>query len=129
MIRARLASLLTVLWSVIQAWSLLLLHFYPSRHFVGWGLCAVSLTIAIGLWLAKPWARVSFLVFGGGFVIFYAAAYYLAVFPCDHDSSCNIPLVLSQPILMIATLGILFRPLASNPTIERDAPPAARPSS
>src|SRR5712692_3004940 len=88
-----------------------------------WGLCVVFLTIAVGLWLAKPWARISFLVIGSGFVVFYAGAYYLSDLPCARDSSgCNIPLILSQPILTIATLAILFRPLASNPTIERNAP-------
>jgi uncharacterized membrane protein len=130
MSRARLASLLTLLWSAIQAWSLVLLGFYPAFHIVGWGLCAIFLTIAIGLWFAKPWARVSFLVLGSGFVIFYIAAYYLARLPCASDSSsCNIPLVLSQPMLTIATLAILLRPLASNPTMERDARKSgARPS-
>ena len=128
--RARLASVLTLVWSAIQAWSLLLLGFYPARHVVGWGLCAIFVAIAIGLWLARPWARVTFLVVGSGFVIFYATAYYLAGLPCAGDSSsCNMPLVLSQPILTVATLAILLMPLASNPTIERDARKSgARPS-
>jgi len=129
MIRSRLASVLALLWSAVQAWSLMLLGFRPALHVVGWGLCVVFLTIAVGLWLAKPWARISFLVIGSGFVIFYVGAYYLSDLPCARDSSgCNIPLILSQPILTIATLAILFRPLASNPTIERDAPQAGRPS-
>jgi hypothetical protein len=37
-------------------------------------------------------------------------------------------LVFSQPLLTLATLAILFKPWASNPTIERDAPQAGRPS-
>jgi hypothetical protein len=123
--RARLASLLTLLWSAIQGWSLLLLGFYPAYHIVAWGLCVVFLAVAVGLWLAKPWARVSYLVLGGGFVIFYVVAWYLTGFPCAEGSSgCNVPLVLSQPMLTIATLAILLKPLASNPTIERDAPQA-----
>jgi uncharacterized membrane protein len=128
--RARVASLLTLLWSAIQAWSLLLLGFYPARHMLGWGLCVLFLAISVGLWLAKPWARVSFLILGTGFVIFYATAYYFAALPCATDSStCNMSLVLSQPLLTFATLAILFKPLASNPTIERDARKSgARPS-
>ncbi len=130
MSRVRLASVLTVVWCAIQAWSLLLLHFYPKGHVVAWALCIIFLAVAVGLWLAKPWARMSYLVLGGGFVIFYVVAWYLTGFPCAEGSSgCNVPLVLSQPMLTIATLAILLRPLASNPTIERDAPQAARPSS
>jgi len=124
----RLASVLTVVWCVIQAWSLLLLRFYPAQHVVAWGLCVVFLAVAVGLWLAKSWARVSYLVLGGAFVIFYAIAWYLTGFPCAEGSGCNVPLVLSQPLLTVATLAILLRPLASNPTIERDAPQAGRPS-
>ena len=130
MSRVRLASVLTVVWCAIQVWSLLLLRFYPTHHVAAWALCVIFLAVAVGLWLAKPWARVSYLVLGGGFVIFYVVAWYLTGFPCAEGSSgCNVPLVLSQPMLTIATLAILLRPLASNPTIERDAPQAARPSS
>jgi hypothetical protein len=129
MSRVRLASVLTVLWCLVQAWSLLLLRFYPAQRVVAWGICVVFLAVAIGLWLAKPWARVSYLFLGGGFLIFYAISSYLTGFPCAEGSSgCNVPLILSQPMLTIATLAILLRPLAPNPTIERDAPEAGRSS-
>jgi len=127
--RARLASVLVVAWSGVQAWSLLLLRFYPAQHMTGWILCAMFLAIAVGLWLAKPWARVLFLAVGSGFVVFYAAGFFLTDLPCAKESSsCNVPLLLSQPVLMIAALAILFRPMTSNRTIERDAPQAGRPS-
>ena len=130
MARARIASVLVIGWGAIQVWTLLLLHFYPPQHIVGWSLCVVALLVAIALWLAKPWARVLFLVFGSGFVVFYVVVFYLSGFSCATDSSgCSIPLLLSQPLLMIAALALLVRPMASNPTIERDAPQAARPSS
>lgn len=119
--RARLASLLTLLWGAIQGWSLLTLGFYPASHFVAWVICVASFIIALGLWIAKPWARVSYLIAGSGFVIFYAVASYLTGFPCASDSTgCNIPLVLSQPILTVATLAILLRSLLSNPAVEHD---------
>jgi hypothetical protein len=129
MARARFASVLVLGWSAIQVWTLLLLHFYPLQHIVGWSLSVLALLIAIALWVEKPWARVLFLVFGGGFVVFYAVVFYLSGFSCATGSGCSIPLLLSQPLLLIAALALMVRPLASNPTIERDAPQAARPSS
>ena len=127
--RARLASVLIALWSAVQAWSLLLIHYYPAQHPIGWILCVVFLAISIGLWLSRPWARVLFLVVGSGFVVFYAATFYFTGLCTGDSSSCNVLLVLSQPVLTIAALATLVRSLASNPTIERDAPQAGRPSS
>ena len=128
--RARLASVLAVAWAAIQAWSLLLLRFYPPQHIVGWSLCVAFLLVAIGLWLARPWARVLLLVLGVGFIVFYAAGFFVTGLPCAGDgSNCNIPLVLSQPLVTVAALVALLKPLASNPTMERDARKSgARPS-
>jgi hypothetical protein len=115
MIRARLASLLTLLWSAIQAWSLWNLHFYPRQHPLGWGLCVFFLAISVGLWLRPPWARIAFLLVGSILAISYVAAYYFAQTPCTKDmSGCHPLLILSQPLLTVVALVILMKPLAPN---------------
>lgn len=109
--RSRLASIIVFLWSVMQVWSLLLIGFYPEAHPVGWALCLVAFVISAGLWMGKPWARVSFLILGGGLVVFYAAAYFLGLTPCAKDmTGCNILLVVSQPALTLAALATLLKP-------------------
>jgi hypothetical protein len=115
MSRARLGSLLALLWSAVQVWSLFNLRFYPSQHPLGWTLCVVFLAISTGLWLRQPWARTAFLVVGGVLLVSYAVAYYFAQTPCMKDmSGCHPLLILSQPLLTAVGLATLAKPLASN---------------
>src|SRR5258706_12394214 len=106
--RARLASVLVVAWSGIQAWSLLLLRFYPAQHMTGWILCVMFLAIAIGLWLANTWARVLFLDVGIGFVVFFAAVFFLTGLPSTHDTaSCTVPLLHVHLAFLLSALSSL----------------------
>ncbi len=115
MSRGRLGSLLALLWSAIQARTLVYLRFYPPRHVVGWGLCAIFLAISVGLWLGKPWARMSFLAIGCLFVLVYAGLYLFANVPCWKDlPGCHPLWIASQPLLTIVALVVLWKPLASN---------------
>lgn len=128
--RSRLASIIVFLWGVLQVWSLLLIGFYPKAHPVGWVLCLVAFGISVGLWMGKPWARITFLILGGGLAVSYAVVYFLGLTPCARDmAGCNVLLIISQPVLTLAALAILLKPFASNHTIERDARRnGARPS-
>jgi hypothetical protein len=113
--RARLGSLLALLWSAIQAWSLWRLGFYPPRHLVGWAFCAVFLAISLGLWQRQPWGRFAFLTLGSVLVISYAIIYFFGQSPCTPNfSGCYPVLIVSQPLLTIVGLAILMKPLASN---------------
>jgi hypothetical protein len=112
--RARLASVLTLLWAAVQVGSLLIMRFYPPRHLSGWGIALALLVISGGLWLQKPWARISLLVVGGVLVVFYATVTYRYGFPCRNDFPGCYPWAISQPFLVVAALAALLWPLASN---------------
>jgi hypothetical protein len=114
MSRARLASVLSLLWAAIQVGSLLVLGFYPPRHLSGWGIAIAFLVISGGLWLGKPWARVSLFAVGGILLAFYATLMYLRGFPCTKDSPGCLIWAISQPALVVAALATLLSPLASD---------------
>jgi len=111
--RAQWASLLTLAWSLIQAWSVLTIG--PRHHLVAWLLCGVFLAISAGLWLGTSWAKYSFLILGSVLVIIYVgAAYSFRGLPCgEHALSCY-TYVMSQPVLLVATFAVLLFPWISN---------------
>jgi hypothetical protein len=117
MIRSRVASILILSWLVIQVTSLLKLGFGPFRHPIGWVLVLIFLAMSAGLYQASTcrWARVSFLIIGSSFVVFYAYAYFLWKPPCTETfGGCDTSWIFLQPLLVLATLIVLFKPLSSN---------------
>jgi hypothetical protein len=119
MTRTRLASLLTLLWAVIQVCSLVFIGHYPPRHLIGWVLAVLFLVISGGLWFGKLWSRRLFFIVGSALVVSYAVIMSMSGFPCGRDSPGCYPWALSQPILVVATLVVLLWPLASNQRLER----------
>jgi len=122
MVRARSASLILLLWCAVLTWSLLTFeNIVHHRRLVGWGVIAIFLAICGGLWFAKVWARNCFLLFGGALLIAYVAIAYFDGVGCSnhtHWFRCY-SMVYSQPLLVVAALAILVRPLASNNRFER----------
>jgi hypothetical protein len=112
--RPRLSSLLILFWCAIQVLSLLQLGFSPFRRPVGWILVLVFLAMSVGLLLKKTWgwARASFLIIGTLFAVFYAYAYFFWKPPCANSpGGCDTPWILLQPLLVVAALLLLVKPL------------------
>jgi uncharacterized membrane protein (DUF2068 family) len=78
-------------------------------------MCVLFLVISVGLWLRQPWARVTFLIVGSIFLVFYVVAYNFLQFPCtNHLVDCYPLLILSQPLLTVGALITLVKRFASN---------------
>jgi hypothetical protein len=122
MVRARYASVILLLWCALQAWSLLAFeNIVHHRRLVGWGVIAIFLAIAGGLWFAKRWARIALLLIGGALLIAYVAIAYFDGAGCSNHSHwfrCY-SMVYSQPLLVVVALAILVRPLAPKSQFER----------
>jgi hypothetical protein len=120
----RIASILTFLWTILQAWFLDALSYGPSGHPGGWLLCVVMAGVSVGLWFEKPWARMSALVIAAAFIVFYAAvAYVRSGVGCLDDSMPCYARTLSQPFIMAVTLVVLIWHPASNYRMERTREP------
>jgi hypothetical protein len=121
-LRPRLASLLILFWCAIQVSSLLQLGFGPFRRPIGWVLVLVFPAMSVGLLLKKTWgwARACFLTIGALFVVFYAYAYFFWKPRCtESPGGCDTTWILLQPLLVVAALLLLLKPLAFNGRLER----------
>jgi hypothetical protein len=103
--RARLASLLGLLCSLLLAASLLIAvdPYPPARlpYFL-WGLCGVLFVASVGLWFQKRWARIVFLVAGTIFLLQYAAAALLGPEGCAGTLvGCYRHYIRSEPMLAL----------------------------
>jgi hypothetical protein len=122
MLRPRLASLLILFWCAIQVSSLLQLGFSLFRRPIGWVLVLVFLAMSAGLLLKKTWrwARASFLIMGALLAVFYAYAYFFWKPPCtESPGGCDTSWIPLQPLLVVAALLLLLKPLAFNVPLAR----------
>jgi hypothetical protein len=113
--RARFIAALALLWSCVQATSLVLLYGSPLKHIAGWIWCLVFLFISAGLWFRARWARPLLLIAAAIFAVVYVSAYHLATFPCPGQTAgylCAWADV--QPVMVVAMLIFGALPLASN---------------
>jgi len=143
MTRAHLGSLLGLLCSTLFALSLLTaVDLYPPWPYLEWGVFGVMFAASIGLWFQKRWGRLTLLISGIIFLWLWlgvlvgtgcagsligcarhnlqsqpavAVAYYLAKFACRAESAdCYVGASFVQPVLMMLTMAVVLKPLASN---------------
>ena len=74
-----------------------------------WALCALGIAVGVALWLQKPWARYSALLFSAALLVFYAVASYRYGLCPRHTLRCYAR-ELTQPVLILGTVGLLILP-------------------
>jgi hypothetical protein len=107
--RLRLSSLLVLAWACIQVAFLVAIGYGPGLHLGAWALCALSVALGVALWLQKPWARYSALIFSAALLVFYAVVSYRFGLCPRHTLRCYAK-DLTQPVLIVGTVGLLIFP-------------------
>lgn len=107
--RLQLSSLLVLAWASIQATFLVAIGYGPGLHLGAWALCAFGVALGVALWLQKPWARYSVLIFGAALLVFYAVVSYRYGL-CPRGTLRCYAKDLTQPVLILGTVGLLILP-------------------
>ena len=118
-----IASILTFIWTLIQAWYLTALGYGPSGQPIAWLICAVMAVVSAGLWMEKPWSRIAGAAVATAWIIFYGVALFWHGVSCANDPIQCYVRTMSQPILMAVVLVVLIRGPASNNRMERPREP------
>jgi hypothetical protein len=117
--RARIAALLVLLWTALQAWFLVRIGFDFGGHRSAWVICVLGLALAVALWFQMPWARICCLGLGGLLLVLYVGTIFTVGTSCSGASLMCYGRILSQPALVAGILVTLFKPLASNNRMEQ----------
>lgn len=107
--RLRISSLLVLAWACIQVAFLVAIGYGPGHHLGAWALCALGVAVGVALWLQKPWARYSALIFSAALLVFYGVVTYRYGLCPRHTLRCYAR-ELTQPVLILGTVGLLILP-------------------